>query len=67
MATLFGAWALRADNVTGSLKAKKSADLAIIRLPDRDEPELLDLVLDADARVAATVFEGRFVHGPWRS
>ena len=39
MATLFGAWALRAETTTGSLKPGKSADLAVIALPDRDEPD----------------------------
>ena len=39
MATLFGAWALRAETTTGSLKPGKSADLAIVALPDRDEPD----------------------------
>ena len=39
MATLFGAWALRAETTTGSLKAGKSADLALIDLPDRDESD----------------------------
>ena len=40
MATLFGAWALRAETTTGSLKPGKSADLAIIRLarPVRQRP-----------------------------
>ena len=37
MATLFGAWALRAETTTGSLKIGKSADLAIVALPERDE------------------------------
>ena len=39
MATLFGAWALRAETTTGSLKPGKSADLAIVALPDRDAPD----------------------------
>ena len=37
MATLFGAWALRAETTTGSLRPGKSADLAIIPLPDRSD------------------------------
>jgi cytosine/adenosine deaminase-related metal-dependent hydrolase len=65
MATLFGAWALRADTTTGSLKPGKSADLAVIALPDRDAEDPHSLLLDSDLPVVATVFEGDFVHGPW--
>ena len=65
MATLFGAWALRAETTTGSLKAGKSADLAIVALPDRDEPDPHNLLLDSDLPVVGTVFEGDFVSGPW--
>ena len=61
MATLFGAWALRAEAVTGSLKAGKWADLAIVGLPDRDEPDPHALLLDSDRPVVATVFQGSFV------
>ncbi len=67
MATLFGAWALRADDQTGSLKAGKSADLAVVALPDRDEPDPHRLLLDSDGPVLATMFRGEFVHGPWRA
>lgn len=65
MATLFGAWALRAETVTGSLKPGKSADLAVVALPDRDEEDPHRLLLDSDLPVIATAFEGSFVHGPW--
>jgi len=65
MGTLFGAWALRAETTTGSLKPGKSADLAIIDLPDRDEPDPHLLVLRSELPVIATMFEGRFVYGPW--
>ncbi len=64
MATLFGAWALRADNVTGSLRPGKSADLAVVALPDRDEADPYRLLLDSDLPVVASTFEGRFVSGP---
>lgn len=67
MATLFGAWALRAETATGSLKPGKSADLAVIALPDRDEPDPHRLVLDSDLPVVATTYEGRFVAGPWKT
>jgi cytosine/adenosine deaminase-related metal-dependent hydrolase len=65
MATLFGAWALRAEAIAGSLKAGKSADLAIVALPDRDDPDPHSLLLDSDLPVVATVFEGEFVSGRW--
>ncbi len=65
MATIFGAWALRAETTTGSLRPGKSADLAVIALPDRDEPDPHSLLLDSDKPVVATVFEGDFVTGPW--
>ena len=65
MATLFGAWALRAETTTGSLKPGKSADLAIVSLPDRDEEDPYDLLLESDLPVISTVFEGDFVSGRW--
>jgi cytosine/adenosine deaminase-related metal-dependent hydrolase len=65
MATLFGAWALRAETTTGSLKVGKSADLAIISLPDRDAEDPHSLLLESDDCVVATAFEGDFVSGPW--
>jgi aminodeoxyfutalosine deaminase len=67
MATLFGAWALRAETISGSLTPGKSADLAIIALPDRDEPDPHLLLLDSDRPVIATIFEGEFVSGPWKT
>ncbi len=66
MATLFGAWALRAETTTGSLRLGKSADLAIIALPDRDEPDPYNLLFESDLPVAGTVFEGDFVAGRWK-
>ncbi len=65
MATLFGAWALRAETTTGSLRVGKSADLAVIRLPDRHEADPYRLILESREPVVATVFEGDFVNGPW--
>jgi cytosine/adenosine deaminase-related metal-dependent hydrolase len=65
MATLFGAWALRAETTTGSLKPAKSADLAIVALPDRDEADPFTLLLESDLPVVGTVFEGDFVWGRW--
>jgi aminodeoxyfutalosine deaminase len=63
MATLFGAWALRADQITGSLKTGKSADLAVVALPDRDEEDPYELLLASDLPVVGTMFRGEFVHG----
>ena len=65
MATLFGAWALCAETTTGSLRPGKSADLAIIGLPDRSDSDPHRLILDSAEPVLATVFEGDFVTGPW--
>ena len=66
MATLFGARALRAETITGSLRPGKSADLAIIPLPDRDAADPHQLILESDEPVLAGVFEGDFVTGPWK-
>ncbi len=60
MATLFGAWALKADGVTGSLKPGKSADLAVVALPDREDSDPYALIFDSDLPVVATAFEGTF-------
>lgn len=65
MATLFGAWALRAETITGSLRPGKSADLAVIPLPDREDTDPYNLILESDEPALATVFEGDFVTGPW--
>jgi cytosine/adenosine deaminase-related metal-dependent hydrolase len=65
MATLFGAWALRAETTTGSLRIGKSADLALVSLPDRVSADPFALVLESDKPVVGTVFEGDFVAGPW--
>jgi cytosine/adenosine deaminase-related metal-dependent hydrolase len=63
MATLFGAWALRGDTITGSLIPGKSADLAVISLPDRDEADPYILLLDSDLPVIGSAFEGEFITG----
>jgi cytosine/adenosine deaminase-related metal-dependent hydrolase len=66
MATLFGAWALRADERAGSLKPAKSADLTIIALPARDEDDPYRLILDGSGPVVGTMIGGRFVYGLWK-
>ena len=55
MATLFGAWALRAETTTGSIKPGKSADLAIVSLLNRDETD--------PVRPAARIRVSRDQHG----
>ncbi|GAC1475121.1 MAG: amidohydrolase family protein [Isosphaeraceae bacterium] len=65
MATLFGAWALRMEKTTGSLQIGKSADLAVIPLPDRDAEDPHLLLLDSTLPVAATMFADEFVSGKW--
>ena len=65
MGTLFGAWALRSEEVAGSLKPGKSADLAVTALPDREESDPYALLLESDLPVVATMFRGEFVHGLW--
>jgi aminodeoxyfutalosine deaminase len=63
MGTLFGAWALKAETVTGSLKLGKSADLAVVALNGRNGPDPYSLLLDGEGDVVATCLEGRFVSG----
>jgi cytosine/adenosine deaminase-related metal-dependent hydrolase len=65
MATLFGAWALRAETTTGSLKPGKSADLAVIALPDREAEDPHELIFRSELPVVSTAFEGDFVAGKW--
>ena len=65
MATLFGAWALKEELDTGSLVPGKSADLAVIALPDREAEDPHDLLFDSELRVVGSAFEGEFVRGQW--
>jgi aminodeoxyfutalosine deaminase len=66
MGTLFGAWALRSEQITGSLRSGKSADLAVVALPDREEADAHQLLLESDLPVVATMFRGDFAHGKWK-
>jgi cytosine/adenosine deaminase-related metal-dependent hydrolase len=61
MATLSGAAALRRESVCGSLTVGKLPDLAVVRLPDRDEHDPHRLVLDSDLPVITTIVGGRVV------
>ena len=65
MATLFGAWALRIDDVAGSLAPGKRADLAVVAIPDRDATDPHELILGGDGHVVATMVDGEFVSGRW--
>jgi cytosine/adenosine deaminase-related metal-dependent hydrolase len=60
MATLAGARALGVDEQCGSLTVGKLADLAVIRLPDRDEADPHRLLLDSDQPVSAALIGGQF-------
>lgn len=61
MATLSGAEALGFADVTGCLSPDKSADLAIVDLPDREAADPHELLFRSDLPVIATVFRGRCV------
>jgi cytosine/adenosine deaminase-related metal-dependent hydrolase len=63
MATLFGAWAMRSEAITGSLKKGKSADFAVIALPDRDAADPHELLFESELPVIASAFEGKWVSG----
>ena len=59
MATLAGAHALRREDVCGSLAPGEFADLAVIRLPDRDDEDPHRLLLESDGPVIRTMIGGR--------
>jgi cytosine/adenosine deaminase-related metal-dependent hydrolase len=61
MSTLFGAWALRLEEVVGTLTPGKRADLAVVALPDRDASDPHELILEGDGTVVATMIDGEFV------
>lgn len=59
MATLFGAWALRADDFCGSLRPGKKGDLTIVALPNEDPgDDAHDLVLRSTLPVVGTWLDG---------
>ena len=66
MATLSGAWAFRSENDVGSLKPGKFADLAVVPLPESEDRDPHQMLLESDSPVVATMIGGTFVTGPWR-
>lgn len=62
MGTMFGAWALRLENVCGSLEPQKAADLAIVRLPDREAADAHSLLFHSEEPVVATLIGGDVVY-----
>jgi cytosine/adenosine deaminase-related metal-dependent hydrolase len=61
LATFNGAEALGWADETGNLKPGKSADFAIVGLPNRDATDPHDLLFDSGLPVVATWFRGRKV------
>jgi cytosine/adenosine deaminase-related metal-dependent hydrolase len=60
MITLSGAEALGWQEQTGSLSPGKSADLAIVPLPERDSADAHHLVLESELPVTSTLFRGQW-------
>jgi aminodeoxyfutalosine deaminase len=62
MATLSGAEALGWQEETGSLMPSKSADLVVLQLPAKHDPNPHELILSSDATVQAVLFRGKWVY-----
>jgi cytosine/adenosine deaminase-related metal-dependent hydrolase len=62
MATLAGARALERSETTGSLAPGKFADIAVVRLPDREATDPHELLLDSTGPVIRTMIAGKFVY-----
>jgi cytosine/adenosine deaminase-related metal-dependent hydrolase len=63
-ATRAGAAALGFEREAGTLAPGKSADLAVIPLPDRDDADPHQLILNSDAPAAGVLFRGRWHISP---
>jgi cytosine/adenosine deaminase-related metal-dependent hydrolase len=63
MATLSGAEALGWADETGSLEPGKSADFAVVALPNEDDADPHRLVLASDRAVCAVLCRGHWVNG----
>jgi len=61
MATLSGAEALGWSDVAGSFEPGKSADFAVVALPDRDDADPHELLFHSDLPVQQTWFRGERV------
>jgi len=66
LSTLAGARALGYAKETGSLEVGKRADLAVIRLPEREADDPHELLLDDEAAIMATMCGGAAVSGNLR-
>jgi cytosine/adenosine deaminase-related metal-dependent hydrolase len=62
MATLNGAEALGWADETGSLTPGKSADLAVVPLPNLDRRDPHTLLLEGTEKVKAVLFRGKWIH-----
>lgn len=59
MATLSGAEALDWAGITGTLAPGKSADFAVVQLPDRDAADPHELLFNSELPVQSTWFRGK--------
>lgn len=64
MATLAGAWALRFDDLVGSLRPGKLADLSVVAIRPDDPADPHLAVAAGDGPVVATMIGGRWAYGP---